>query len=53
MNDYKKMYCVLCGAVSQALDCLPETENNREGRELLQNALYEAEEIYMEEAAEQ
>ena len=47
MTDYKRMYCALCAAASAALDLLPEREENRAGREALQKALDEAEEIYI------
>lgn len=41
MADYKKMYYILCDAASKAIDASPE-----KARQLLQNALYEAENIY-------
>ena len=47
MLDYKKMYHILCAAASGALDELPETPDNATGRDILQNALYEAEELYI------
>ena len=47
MPDYKKMYHILCAAASEALDKLPETPDNAAGRDILQNALYEAEELYL------
>lgn len=47
MIDYKKMYCILCHAASQALDCLPNTEKNEKGRALLQDALLKAEELFI------
>ena len=49
MPDYKKMYAILCGAASDALDVLPETEENAAGRALLQRALDKAEELYIDE----
>ena len=42
MADYQKMYYLLCSAASKAIDAPPE-----EARLLLQNALDEAEEIYL------
>ena len=45
--DYKKMYHIVCSAVSKALDLLPKTYENTVGRQLLQEALYEAEELYV------
>ena len=49
MPDYKKMYAILCGAASDALDALPETEENVAGRALLQEALEKAEELFIAE----
>lgn len=42
MADYKKMYHIICKAASQAIDEPPE-----KAKQLLQIALYEAEEIYI------
>ncbi len=47
MINYRKMYHILCRAASAALDKLPDTGENAEGRELLSAALLEAEEIYL------
>ena len=44
------MYHILCAAASEALDELPEEPANAAGREILQNALNEAEDIYVEMA---
>ena len=41
MADYKKMYYIICSAASKAIDAPPE-----KARQLLQSALYEAENIY-------
>ena len=49
MPDYKKMYAILCAAASAALDMLPEAPEHAAARFRLQEALYEAEELYMEE----
>ena len=49
MPDYEKMYAILCGASSDALDALPDTEENAPGRALLQEALDRAEELYVTE----
>ena len=49
MPDYKKMYAILCGAASDALDALPETEENGPGRAILQKALDQTEELYVTE----
>ena len=48
MTDYKKMYALLCRAASDALDKLPESKENTEGKELLRKALLDAEDIYIE-----
>ena len=47
MPDYKMMYHILCAAASEALDALPEAPDNAAGRDILQKALYEAEELYL------
>ena len=47
MANYKKMYSILCGAVSEAIDATPER-----AKELLQEALFEAEDIYIQTCRE-
>ena len=47
MPDYAKMYRLMVSAASEALDVLPDTEENRAGRDILQTALYAAEEMYI------
>ena len=47
MPDYKQMYHILCAAASRALDELPDAKDNMSGRKVLQDALYEAEELYI------
>ena len=47
MPDYKKIYALICGAASDALDLLPETEENQPGRELLRASLLKIEELYI------
>lgn len=47
MADYQKMYCLLCGVISEAIDAPPE-----KAKMLLQNALFEAEEIYIQTCEE-
>ena len=49
MVDYQRMYAILCAAASAALDALPDTAENVRGRLLLQTALYDAEEIYIDQ----
>ncbi len=50
--DYQKMYGILCRAASAALDLLPENAGNAAGRNLLQKALLEAEEVYLSDGEE-
>ena len=52
MVDYQKMYYILCRAASDAIDSLPENEDNQEARQMLQAALLEAEEIYVSDSEE-
>ena len=52
MADYRKMYGILCRAASEALDALPDTPGNQSGRELLQEALFKAEEVYINTSAD-
>ena len=49
MNDYQKMYAILCGAASDALDLLPQTAENAPARIKLEQALHQAEEVYLKE----
>lgn len=48
MPDYQRMYYALCAAASNALDMLPASSGNAEGRHTLKAALLEAEDIYIE-----
>lgn len=51
MAEYQKMYYILCAAASKALDALGA--NDVDGaRQLLQDALDEAEERYIDTAEE-
>lgn len=50
--DYQKMYAILCGAASDALDVLPATAETLGGRALLEQALEQAEELYLQAKAE-
>ena len=47
MVHYERLYAILCAAASEALDALPDTKENAEGRLLLQTALFQAEELYI------
>ena len=50
MADYPTMYHILCKAASRALDLLPDNDGNRLGRAVLQEALLEAEGVYVDGA---
>ncbi len=50
MADYQKMYYILCRAVDKALDALPPQA--AEARQILQQALEQAEEKYIDTAEE-
>lgn len=47
MPDYRKMYAIMCSAASNALDALQNNPQNAIARKILQNALNEAEELYI------
>ena len=47
MPDYAKMYALMVSAASEALDILPDTAENAAGRDILQTALFGAEEMYI------
>lgn len=44
---YKKMYAILCGAASEAIDILQETQDPEGAAALLKKALWDAEELYI------
>ena len=46
MPDYQKMYYIMCDGGSRALDALPD--DVAAAMEILQNALEEAEEVYIQ-----
>lgn len=48
MADYQKMYCILCAAVDKALDPLEKIPPAMPQVRLLQAALLEAEEVYIQ-----
>lgn len=50
MPDYKKMYFVLCRAIDAAIAPLEQIPSAKQTAESLQNALLEAEEIYIDTA---
>ena len=47
MADYQKMYCLMCRAASKAIDAAPE-----DAKQILQTALNEAEDIYIQTCEE-
>lgn len=50
MLNYQKLYAILCGAISDALDLLPPLPENAKGLALLENAILETEAQYIESA---
>ena len=48
MPDYQKMYAVLCAAIDREIDALREIPLALASAKRLENALLEAEEIYIE-----
>lgn len=48
MPDYKRMYALLCGAIDKVIDPLEQIPVAEHILETLQDALLEAEEIYIE-----
>lgn len=48
MPDYARMYALLCGAMSEAVDALEATAKNVPIIEFMISALEEAEEIYIQ-----
>ena len=48
MADYKKMYILLCSAIDDVLDRLLESADTAEIGQTLQDALLQAEEIYID-----
>ena len=50
MPDYQKMYYILCAAASKAMDALPRTSEAADAWNILQQALNEAEELYIDTA---
>ncbi len=49
LECYQKMYAILCFAASEAIDVLQEGKDNSLAARILQNALWEAEELYISE----
>lgn len=44
---YRRMYAILCCAASEAIDALELPGNVERAKEILQQALWEAEDIYV------
>ena len=53
MSDYKKMYAVLCTAIDREIDTLREIPLALASTNRLENALLEAEEIYIETSTDE
>ena len=53
MPDYKKMYAVLCAAIDGEIDALKEIPLALASANRLENALLEAEEIYIETSTDE
>lgn len=49
-TPYPKMYAIVCGAASDAIDLLSAPEGVPEARLLLEKALLSAEELYLNHA---
>ena len=49
MNAFK-LYAILCGAISDALDCLPLLSENVRARQILEQAAAQTEELYIQES---
>ena len=45
---YRKMYAVLCGATSDAIDALQDPDNILYARSILETALLKTENIYLD-----
>ena len=52
MADYEQMYHIVCAAMDRALDMLENEANVDEAREIMQAALLEAEELYIQTCGE-
>ena len=50
MLDYAKLYAIMCGAVSDALNVMPRTLENYSARRALERAIESAEEYYIRNA---
>lgn len=48
MADYKKMYAILCCAMSDAIDQLEDVPSAIETCRMMRNAMRQAEEVYLQ-----
>ena len=48
LSCYQKMYAIICGAASDAIDVLTDTADTTQAISILQKALWMAEELYIE-----
>lgn len=49
MDKYAKMYAILCGAISDALDVLPLSVQTLHAKLILEKALRDAEILYIDD----
>ena len=49
---YWKMYAILCGAASDAIDALQDSKNNLYARNLLEQAILQTETLYISHGEE-
>lgn len=47
-EGYRKMYAILCGAASDAIDALQDPNNRFYARTILEAAMQKAEDIYLD-----
>lgn len=48
MADYKKMYAILCSAMSEAIDSLEDIPRARDAVKTMKEAMNTAEDIYLD-----
>lgn len=49
--NYQKMYAILCAGISEAIDMMDNAEY-KEARDRLQDALYDAEDYYVDSSTQ-
>ena len=52
MTDYERIYHIVCAAMDRALDMLEDKANVEQARQVMQAALLEAEELYIQTCGE-